>query len=170
MRTRSTTSGVRACTRFSRGQEGSILILVLAVVLMLSIGVVGMLNMSLNTDSIAVTMRGSTEAVHKVDGALEAATNVVRNDPALCGGIVPVTPQGAYNVECVQTSTSTGPANPHRTVDLIASPDGTPGVVVGKARVRFTDYENGAEVAGYSVEVCDWLLIQAVTNGLRGCS
>lgn len=145
-----------------QGQEGSLLILVIAVVLVLSIGVVSVLHMSLNADTVAVKLEDSDQNVHGADGALEKAVNDVRDDPAECTASMTY---DSYGVECSGPGTA---GNPTRVVDLLATRSGN---VVGKARVRFTDKDNGQPLTGYMVEVCDWLLGGTMlSENLKGCS
>lgn len=156
--------------RSAGGQGGSVLIFVLAIVLMLSIAVFGMINMSMNAQQLAVNMKGTTQSAHKVDGALEQATNEIRNRPASCMPSVPLPAGSDYVVECIgPNAAAADAANPHRRVDLLAYKASEPDLV-GKARIRYTDFENGNQLTGYTVEVCDWLLMRAVSNSFLGCS
>jgi Tfp pilus assembly protein PilX len=147
-----------------RGQQGSILLLVLTVVLVLSIAVVGILNYSLNTDIVANELEQNTRGLYAIDGAMEEAVNAVRNDDTVCASALTI---GDYEVSCATSAEATPVAR--RTVDLIATPSGSSDAVA-RARVRVVDEVNGQELLGYSIEVCDWLLADAVTETLQGCS
>lgn len=137
-----------------RGQSGSVLMFVLAMVLMLSIAVSVVLTMSLNSDTVAVKLEDVTKRDHQVDGVLEDTVNLVRNDKTQCStGMT----DGSYTVDC----TSTDLGSDTRKVDLVVSDSD----VAGKARILVVD----DPTEGYTIEVCDWLLSSNVTDSLKGC-
>lgn len=151
-------------SRYVRGQRGSILLLVLTVVLVLSIAVVGILNYSLNTDIVANELERNTRGLYAIDGAMEEVVSAARNDDSVCPGSQTI---GDFDVSCTSTS-DVGPNDTdRRTLDLLVEDNGS---VVGEAKVRVVDEVNGQALLGYSIEVCDWLLADAVTETLQGCS
>lgn len=155
-----------------RGQSGSILLLVLAVVLMLTIGVLAVLNMTITAGRTATSLELSTKAAQRVDGALEKSVNAVRDDEAACPTQTGTTENyGDYDVECRLAPPPATPVIQSRTMDFFAYPAGSTSNLVGKARVRVVDEANGVENVGYSIEVCDWLLGgTAATQAVKGCS
>lgn len=146
------------------GQAGSVLLLVLAVVLMLSISVLAILNMTTSTGKVANNLEIGTKNLQRMDGAFEQAVNSNRNDATLCPGTQTF---DGFDIECQSVGTSTD----SRTMDFLATKAGTTEPIVGKTRVFVTDKVNGQTNIGYSIVVCDWLLGSAMVNeNLKGCS
>lgn len=165
----------RADARRRPGQQGSILLMVLAVVLMLTIGVLGLLRMTSSTRSVADKLETDTRTLHQIDGRLEEAINLVRDNTTTCPSnvdtqMVGLTPS-PFNVFCRGVADASLPdPPPHRTVDFQVIEAGRPDPV-GLARVRINDEVNSERLVGHSIEVCDWLLgAQAVTEPFQGCS
>ncbi len=164
----------RASTRPSRrkGQRGSVLLLVLAVVLMLTVGVVAVLRATTSTRVVADKLETDTKTLHRIDGALEQRINQVRDDanPAECPPGSGLSRNfGDFDVRCIGI-----PADPptvaSRTMDFEVERVDSDGLI-GLARVKVADEINGEPLVGYSIEICDWLLgSRAVGQSLRGCS
>ncbi len=132
----------------------------MAMVLFLSICVVVILTMSLNSDVVAIKLEDSTRHDHQVDGVLEDVVNEVRNDSGACTTGITV---GQFAVDCTSAVISADP--PARRADLTVTENGDSSVV-GKARIKVVDDPS----EGYTLEVCDWLLSRNVTETLRGCA
>ena len=166
----------RASRNHSRckDQRGSILLLVLAVVLVLSIVVVGLLRMSSSTRRLSNRMETDSRTLHQIDGRLEEAINVVRDDDATCPPgtetrMIGLSPS-PFEVYCqgLAPAPSDPDPPPQRTVDFEVRDSGD---VVGLGRVRVHDEINSERLVGYSIEVCDWLLgKQAIGQSFKGCS
>ena len=171
-----TGTSARAPRNHSRckDQRGSILLLVLAVVLVLSIVVVGLLRMTSSTRRLSDRMETDTRTLHQIDGRLEEAVNVVRDDDAACPPgtetrMIGLSPS-RFDVFCegLPPAASDPDPPPQRTVDFEVRDAGD---VVGLARVRVHDEINTERLVGYSIEVCDWLLgAQAVGQTFKGCT
>ena len=146
--------------RHDLNQSGSIMLFVMAMVLMLTIAVVAILSMSLNSDVVALKLEDSTKRDHQIDGVLEDVVNDVRNDAARC---TPAIPEGAYQVDCTTTILNPDPLVRRADLTVVRANDST---VVGKARIKVVDDPS----PGYKIEVCDWLLSSDVTESLKGCA
>ena len=165
-----------SCTpRRRNGQRGSILLLVLAVVLMLTVGVLALLRMSSSTRSVADKLETDTRTLHQIDGRLEESINLVRDNTATCPTATRTQMVGLsasrFDVFCqgVLDPAAADPP-PSRTVDFEVIETGNTDPV-GLARVRVNDEVNNERLVGHSIEVCDWLLgKQAVTEPFQGCS
>lgn len=147
-----------------RGQQGTILLFVLTMVLILTVAAVSILAASLNADVTANKLQDSTKSQHRVDGALEEAVNEVRNDSTICSttATLPVTVDGMnFSVDC--TPVTPAPAS-SRIYNLAASGSSGSGVL-GLAQVKVIDWPS----LGWKLEVCDWLLGRNVTAPLNSC-
>lgn len=129
---------------------------VIAMVLVLSIAVVAMLSMSLNRDVVAGKLEHSTRNDHRVDGVLEEIVNDIRNDASWCDDPVPV---NGYDVTCSVT------VNGATRITNIQATDAS-ATLVGRAQIKIVDEPS----AGYTLEVCDWLIGHSVDEELRGCT
>lgn len=172
-----------------RGQRGSVLLFVLGILILLTFGVVAVLNMSGSSVRVASNLETSTKTIHRIDGSMEYATNLVRQTKDECtdpSNEVQVVTQGDndgdftsdYDVFCIPSIGVVQTAG-RRTVDLYATDASD--TVVARARVRVADTMGGVERIGYTVEVCDWILTAKLVasvdpgstdpdHGVRGCS
>ena len=172
-----TDTSPRAPTYLSRhkNQRGSILLMVLAVVLMLTVGVLALLRATSSTRSVADKLETDTRTLHVIDGRLEEAINQVRDDETTCppGSRTQMVSLSAsrFDVFCQGVADPSLPdPPPHRTVDFeVVESGGTQ--IFGVARIRVSDEVNTERLVGHSIEVCDWLLgRQAVAEPFQGCS
>lgn len=148
-----------------KGQQGAVLIFVLSMVLILSIAVVSILAMSLNSTAVAHNLQDSTKGQHRVDGALEEVINDVRNDTTLCSTTadLPATVDGvAFTVTCDPV---TSPVPFSRVYNLSVVEQGET-AVVGLAQIKVIDWPS----LGNKLEVCDWLLGRNVSSPLNSCT
>jgi hypothetical protein len=155
-----------ACSSHPRGESGSILYAVIALVFLLSLVGMALFKMTTTSGNVAVGSSRTTGSIRHIDSALELALNRVRADdtnpcppPAPSTSMLAVSgyadPQDAdpatLDVTC-QGSEASG----ERILDFQAM-DGTK--VVGRAKVRVIDHlDNGLPLRGQGVEVCDWLI------------
>lgn len=159
-----------------RGQGGSVLIFVLAVITMLTLGVVSTLFVSQSMFRTSVKLEETATNVHDIDGAMEYAVNTVRRTTDMCNGelgngepgnplqVVHIGSNGdfesKYDVFCEASVVPSGmtppdPNEPVRYVDLRVARSS--GVTDGKARIRV--FDGGATGdPGYMLVVCDWVL------------
>ncbi len=177
-----TTVSPRTPSRWSsRDQRGSVLLLVLTVVLMLTVGVLALLSATLNTRNIADKLETDTRSLHRIDGALERAVNDVRDndvtgsDPKCtepdADQVTAINFEG-YDVKCMWVGAPLDPLAPPpaRTMDFEVFEAGE-STLVGLARVRVRDEVNTERLVGHSIEICDWLLgRQSVGESFQGCS
>lgn len=169
--------------RAPRHDEGGfILLYVLGTVVMLSIMGLAILSY---TFTASKTTGGLSEAVVQMrvtDAAMDKAAQDLRTNPSIVGA-APKTCASELTVYPVPGSTdeiqvSCSDATPFtatsRTMNLLAvrHPQVGADTTAGVARILITDVaNNGTPVAGYSIEVCDWLL--GSTYGvadLKGCA
>lgn len=141
-------------------QEGSILLLILAIVMVLSIGVGSILTMTMNSSKVATRLEESTAFAHTVDGAMEKLANNLRHDEAaLCPGTVEL--HEGIRAECLYPPVNPQTLDPGlplgRRYEIQAVRDATD-ELVAKGRIEVIDEMNGSSNIGYSVTVCDWLI------------
>ncbi len=158
-----------------KGQRGSILLMVLAVVLMLTVGVLALLRMTSSTRAVADKLETDASTLHQIDGRLEEAINMVRDDTNTCppGTRTQMVglPASRFDVFCIGLADPSLPdPPPHRTVDFEVIETGRTDPF-GLARIRVNDEVNSERLVGHSIEICDWLLgRKAVTEPFQGCA
>lgn len=146
-----------------RGQDGYVLTTVMAFLLIFTLTAAAMLALVLA--GLKMTRAGihNADQVRVIDGAMETALQQVRGNRAACSTMALV--QQGLTVSCIDKGVTQGTATDRRVVDLQVK-DGSHDV--GVARVKVVDLvvdpgdplNPGSRqvIAGYSVEVCDWLL------------
>lgn len=144
----------------SQSQEGSILLLILAIVMVLSIGVSSIVAMTISSSKVATKLEESTAFAHTVDGAMEKLANTLRHDEAaLCPGTVEM--HNGIRAECTYPAVNPQTIDPGlpqgRRYEIQAVRD-INDELVAKARIEVVDEMNGSPNVGYSVTVCDWLI------------
>jgi len=171
---------IRRCS--ARSEEGFILLYVLAIVVMLSIAGLSILSYTVTATKVSGRLTQVSATLRVTDAALDEAAKDLRANTSIVGvGKDCASPPQVTTYE-VPSSTdqiivgcTNGAAftNETRVMNLLAvrHPQVGADVVVGTARIKVTDVaNNGTPVAGYSIEICDWLLgTDATIAALKGC-
>lgn len=171
---------IRRCSACS--EEGFILVYVLAIVVMLSIAGLSILSYTVTATKVSGRFTQVSATLRVTDAALDEAAKDLRANTTIVGaGKDCATPPQTTTYEVpdstdqIVVSCTNGAAftNENRVMNLLAvrHPQVGADTVVGMARIRVTDVaNNGTPVAGYSIEVCDWLLgTDATIAALKGC-
>lgn len=163
-------------------EGGFILLYVLAIVVMLSIAGLSILSYTVTATKVSGRLTQVSATLRVTDAALDEAAKDLRANTAIvgvgkdCASPPQVTTYEVPNsTDQIIVSCTNGAAftNETRVMNLLAvrHPQVGADVVVGTARIKVTDVaNNGTPVAGYSIEVCDWLLgTDATIAALKGC-
>ncbi len=156
----------------ARGQAGSVLLFVLAIVLVLTLAIGAILRASASTNAVAHNLEEDTAEKQSIDGQMEKMVNILRNAETLaqtaeCPSTEVPPEVDGVSVDCYGREDVTSPAK-GRKYSIQAERDGQ---VVGQARVYVTDEVNNEDSVGYSLTVCDWLIGTRLVNNqtLIGC-
>lgn len=134
--------------------------MILAIVLVLSLGVASIMAMTMNSSRVATKLEESTAVAHTIDGAMEKLANNLRHDgSALCPGTVEI--YEGIRAECLyppvnpQSIESGLPVGRRYEIQAVRDADDE---LVAKGRIEIVDEMNGSSNIGYSLTVCDWLI------------
>jgi len=145
-----------------RGQRGSVLYAVLAIVFFLSLAGLAIMKMTHTSGNVATGTKQTSASIRHVDAALERALNAVRSDetepcpPTVFTGYDdPTDPEiGTIDVTCAAASGTPVAGERHLVLTATAGSD-----TVGRATVRILDrLDSGVPLRGQGVEVCDWII------------